>query len=150
MATPASDIYDLFMQRVSDYRLTTLFNTSESDFENFLEAWLIFAIGDFEDICDQSLSFSNGSFSSDLTTRNKIILSHLMEKFWMKKNVNDITQMNLHVGDRDFKVASEAQNLKAKQDYLTRITEECSQVLQDYAYNRVNWNSWLNQEFMGG
>ena len=68
----------------------------------------------------------------------------------MKKNVNDITQMNLHVGDRDFKVASEAQNLKAKQDYLTRITEECSQVLQDYAYNRVNWNSWLNQEFMGG
>lgn len=54
MGTSLSEIFDLFMQTVTDYRLNDLFNASEEDFENYLQAWLEFAIIEF-DICNQDL-----------------------------------------------------------------------------------------------
>lgn len=146
--TYTSEIYDLFMQTVTDYRLLDLFNTSQPDFETYLQAWLDYAIAEFT-ICDQDLTYTNGAFSETLTTENKIILATLMMKYWLQKNVNDITQMNLHVTDRDFKVASEAQNLKEKSAYLITIKEQCSQLLNDYGFKRVSWAEWYNQQFAG-
>jgi hypothetical protein len=150
MGSPLSSVFDLFLQTISDYRLIELFNTSESDFENFLEAWLIFSINDFN-ICDQSLVFDSTTkeFSETLTPENMVILAMLMMKYWTQKNVNDVTQFNLHVVDRDFKVSSEAQNLKTKIAHLNNIKEECSQLLNNYGFKKVDWALWLNQEFSG-
>jgi hypothetical protein len=113
--THVSEIYDLFMQLVSDYRLIELFNSSVTDFENYLQAWLEYSINDFS-ICNQDLAFDSTTklFGVTLTTQNKIILATLMMKWWLNKSVNDITQFNLHIVDRDFKVFSEAQNLREK------------------------------------
>lgn len=150
MGTALSEVYDLFMQTVTDYRLIELFNTSELDFENYLQAWLEFAIVDFN-ICDQDLDFDDNTkeFPVVLSRENKVILVTLMEKYWLTKNVNDITQMNLHITDRDFKVASEAMNLKEKVTYLNMIKEQCSQMLLDYSYKRTDWTSWFGQNFSG-
>ena len=150
MGTSLSEIYDLFMQLITDYRLIALFNTSEEDFETYLEPWIMNAIMDFS-VCSQDLEYDNytKSFSNVLTQENKLILANLMVKYWATKNVNDITQMNLHVTDRDFKVFSEAQNLREKQAHLNNIKETCSQLLVDYSYRKVDWSSWLNQSFMG-
>lgn len=149
--TTLSEIYDIFMVAISDYRLIDLFNSSQEDFENYLQPWLESAITDFENICDQNLNFDNGTkeFPVILTRVNKILLSKLMVKYWLQKEVNDVTQFNLHVTDRDFKVASEAQNLREKASYLNIVKEDCSQLLQDYGYKRVDWNSWINQNFLG-
>lgn len=146
--TPLSEVYDLFMQTVTDYRLIDLFNTSEPDFENYLQSWLEFSIADFKD-CNQDLNFDDNAklFPVVLTRENKIILATLMMKYWMQKNVNDITQMNLHVTDRDFKIASESANLKEKISALNVIKEQCSQLLVDYGYRNNNWSSWFNQQF---
>ena len=149
MATSLSEVYDLFMQLVTDYRLLELFNTSEEDFETYLQAWLNFAIFDFN-ICNQSLSYDENTktFDVSLTMENKLILANLMMKYWMTKNVNDITQMNLHVLDRDFKTFSEAQNLKEKVAQLNTVKETCSQMLIDYGYRKtVNWDKWFTQNF---
>jgi hypothetical protein len=148
--TPVSEVYDLFLQAITDYRLMVLFNTSTTDFENFLEAWLEFSITDF-DICNQDLTFDHTTkvFSVALTQLNKNILASLMVKYWMQKNVNDITQINLHVGDKDFKIASEANNLKEKIAQLNVQKEECSQLLISYAYRANDWTSWFNQSFAG-
>ena len=150
MGTSLSDIYDLFMQTCVDYRLLDLFNTSEPDFENYLQSWLEFAIVDFS-ICDQDLNYGEYTkeFPVVLSRDNKIILATLMMKYWLQKNVQDITQINLHITDRDFKVASEAQNLKEKSTHLNMVKEQCSQLLNDYGYKRVNWTDWLNQSFSG-
>ena len=151
MGTSIREVFDLFIMTNTDYRLTTLFNTSELDFENYLEAWLQFAIVDFESICDQDLDYDDTTkeFPDTLTRRNKIILATLMMKYWMQKAVNDITQMNLHVTDRDFKLASESQNLREKSTHLNMIKEQCSQLLSDYAYSNVDWDSWYEQDFTG-
>jgi hypothetical protein len=148
MATSLSEIYDIFMMTVTDYRLIDLFNLSQADFENYLEAWLKFAISDFGE-CDQDLTFDDttNEFSVTLTTENINILAILMVKYWLQKLVNDITQLNLHVTDRDFRIASEAQNLREKSAYLNTIKEQCSQMLIDYAYQRTEWTSWFNQDF---
>ena len=148
--TSLNEVYDLFLQLVQDYKLMDLFNTSEVDFENYVQAWLEFAITDFN-MCDQNLDFDDTTkkFSSVLTRDNKNILDSLMMKYWLTKTVNDITQINLHITDRDFKVASEAQNLKEKSAHLNMVRESCSQLLVDYGYKRVDWSSWLNQNFMG-
>jgi len=149
MGTSLSEIFDLFMQTVTDYRLNDLFNASEEDFENYLQAWLEFAIIEF-DICNQDLDFDEATktFPEVLTRENKIILATLMMKYWMQKNVQDITQMNLHVTDRDFRVASEAMNLREKSIHLNHIKETCSQLLLDYTYKKNDWSEWLNQTFM--
>jgi hypothetical protein len=151
MNTTLKEIYDLFMMTITDYRLIDLYNTSEEDFENYLEAWLIFAIAEFS-MCDQNLNFDEYTkeFPVELCRENKTILATLMMKYWLQKVVNDITQMNLHITDRDFKVASEAQNLREKSAHLNVVKEQCSQLLSDYEYSRVNWSNWLNQDFMGG
>ena len=150
MSTSLSEVYDLFMMTITDYRLLDLFDTSETDFENYLQAWLIFSINEFT-VCDQALTFDADTniFTATLSQENMVILATLMAKYWLKKAVSDITQMNLHVTDRDFKVASEAQNLREKRAHLNVMTEECSQLLNDYAYKRVEWADWYNQEFSG-
>jgi hypothetical protein len=148
--TTLSEIYDLFSQTVTDYRLNELFQTSQTDFENYLQSWLQFAIVDFS-VCDQDLNYDEYTleFPEKLSRDNKVILATLMMKYWMQKNVNDITQMNLHITDKDFKTASEAQNIREKQAALNVMKEQCSQLLQDYGYKRVNWNDWFNAAGVG-
>jgi hypothetical protein len=146
--TTLNEIYDLFMQTVTDYRLNALFQTSQTDFENYLQSWLQFSIVDFS-VCDQSLDYDEYTleFPEKLSRDNKVILATLMTKYWMQKNVNDITQMNLHITDKDFKTASEAQNLREKMAALNVMKEQCSQLLQDYSFKRVDWAEWNNQDF---
>jgi hypothetical protein len=150
--TSLSAVYDRFMMLCQDYRLVELFETSQNDFETYLESWLEDAIFDF-DVCNQSLVYDSTlkEFTATLTTDNLIILANLMIKYWMTKNVNDITQMNLHVVDRDFKLFSEAQNLKEKQVVLDKHKESCSQMLIDYSYKTSNmdWSKWFSQNFAG-
>lgn len=150
MGTELREIYDLFTMKVTDYRLIDLFTESELDFENYLESFLQFAIVDFG-VCNQDLDYNDTTkeFPVTLTRKNKVILATLMMKHWMQKNVNDITQMNLHVTDRDFKTMSEAMNLREKNIYLNAIKEECSQFLVDYAYEDNDWDNWNNQIFSG-
>ena len=150
MSTSISEIFDLFMLTVNDYRLNHLFDSSEEDFENYLSGFLEFAIVEFS-ICDQDLNYDTitKTFSDTLTRENKVILATLMTKYWLTKLVNDITQLNLHITDRDFKVASESMNLREKSIYLNNVKETCSQMLIDYAYRHNDWTGWLEQDFFG-
>jgi len=149
--TSLSEIYDLMLMKVTDYRLLDLFDTSQTDFENYLQAWLKFAIVDFSNTCNQDLTFDNTTkeFLVTLNLDNQVILATLMMKHWLSKDVNDVTQFRLHVGDRDFKTPSEAQNLREKSTYYNIVKEECSQMLIDYAYGKNDWASWFAQNFAG-
>lgn len=151
MATDYTSIYDLFLMLVKDYNLMALYQQSESDFNNYLQGWLLFAINEF-DICNQNLGDRDdtaGIFNVDLTLENKILLSELMVKYWLTKEVQDIFQMHLHLQDRDFKTYAESQNLQSKADYLSATRERCSQLLIDYGYKHANWDAWFGGNFRG-
>lgn len=145
--TPLSEVYDNFMMLAKDYRLLALYDSSSTDFENYLEGFLINAIKDFS-ICDQSLVYGTGTFTETLTQKNIFILAKLMKKYWLEKEIADVTQMNLHITDRDYKIYSEAQNLTAKKSLLILEREEVSQLFVNYSLvTNVDWASWYAGTF---
>jgi len=152
MSTQMSDVLDLFMSRVNDYRLNAIFVSSASSLNTYLEPWLLDSINDF-DICTQDLTYTTtsgsveGSFVVDLTMQHKLILSQIMVKYWLQKSVQDILQINNLIQDHDFKTFPAAQNLTAKKDYLNSVKEQISQILIDYGYKNNSWSQWRDQIF---
>lgn len=149
MATNFSDVYDFFNMLVKDYRLDTLRASSEINFETYLQGWLILAIQDFDN-CVQDLSARNDTtrtFTETLTDESKTILALLMNKYWLRKEVQDITQMNLLILDRDFKRFSESQNFREKQSAYAMLQEECSQRLVSYGFKHTDFNAWAQGNY---
>jgi len=132
---------------ITDYRLITLYNTSVTDFQTYLSAWLIQSIPEFTN-CDQSLAYSSSEFTETLTQKNIDVLILLMKKKWFEKELENILQMTNVVQDRDFKMHSQANNLKEKRERLITLQEEVSQKLVDYGFAySTDWAAWLNGEF---
>jgi hypothetical protein len=152
--TPYTDIYDLFLNRIKDWRLNVLYNNGdgEADLNTYLQGFLILAIPDFDN-CTQDLEDRDDTtlnqFNQTLTTQNKVILSLLMTKKWLDKEIRDVTQMSLHLQGGDFRTFSEQSNLKAKQEYAIILDEEISQTLTKYGYSNLNWQEWFAGNFMG-
>jgi hypothetical protein len=153
MGTTCTEIYDLFLSSIEDYRLDAIFTSSGSfTFGLYLEPWLLNSIVDF-DIANQDLTYTvsgsatEGTFTATLNLENQIILSLIMSKYWLAKTVQNILQMNNSLQDRDFKTFSQAQNLKAKQDLYNSKREEVSQRLAEYGYKYNVWADWKIQNF---
>jgi len=62
------------------------------------------------------------------------ILSEFMSLTWLKRDINDITQMSLHLQSSDFKTHAEGNNLEKKKALLNTIREDCEVLM-----NRYNW-----------
>lgn len=153
--TPYSDINDLFITQVQDYRLIDMYTQDTLNYttnlDTYLLGFMILAIPEFSK-CSQDLSLRDdvsGLFTETLTDANKKVLSKLMVKEWLQKEVKDILQMRLHVQDVDFKTFAEANNLTAKQSMLTMFKEECSQLLVDNYYQNNDWAGWYAGNFSG-
>lgn len=150
--TPYQDVFDLFLQQVEDYRLDELFSASENNLSVYLTGFLVLAIPEFPQ-CNQNLSDRDDTemvFYFEMTDENQKMLSKLMVKEWLSKEVKDIGQMRWTITDHDFKHYAESQNLKEKQSVLTVLTEECSQSLINYSYKNMDIQKWLQGDFLGG
>jgi len=153
MGTLSSEIFDYFLTSVNDYKLTAIYQASGSlILGEYMEPWLLNSIIEF-DVCDQSLSYtvssgsSEGYFDVTLTDKNKFMLVQIITKYYLQKNIQNILQMDNLLQDRDFRVFSQANSLKAKQDYYNMKCEEISQRLTNYGYADNDWASWRNQIF---
>jgi hypothetical protein len=153
--TPYSDINDLMMSQLSDYRLIDIYSqdvlNDTTNLDTYLLGFMLLAIPEFSK-CSQDLSLRDDTtrlFTETLTDTNKKVLSKLMVKEWLQKEVKDILQMRLHVQDIDFKTFAEANNLTAKQSMLTMFKEECSQLLIDNYYENNSWADWYAGNFSG-
>jgi hypothetical protein len=154
LSTDSTTINDLFLSRIRDYRLDTIYSTSGSNVLNTsLEPWLMDSAVFFTPYCTESLDYvptsgsTTGYFLADLSLEVQLILSQIMVKYWMQNTVQDILQMQNFVTDRDFKTFSSAQNLKSKQDYLIVKIEEIDKLISDYSFRKNNWTNWYNQNF---
>jgi hypothetical protein len=142
--TEFAQVLDSFMQRVQDYKLVILYNTSVTDFQTYCESFLLDAVEEFSPICDQSLANSSSTFTETLTQKNIRILSMLMTRYWLQKEVNDVRQMSLHLQDKDFRTFSEANHLREKQAKYNSLREELSQELVNYKLNDSGlWSDWI-------
>src|SRR5210317_1991103 len=101
MATPYSDIFELFLSSMKDYVIDKLFSqdiqNSTNNAELYMKPYLIRAIPRF-DRCLKDLEDRNDStmtFNVTLNTDEKVILSNLMRFEWLTREVSDIRQMHL-------------------------------------------------------
>ena len=145
MTTSFTDIYDIFLTQIEDYKIDLLYKDSPERFSAYLFGFLKLAIADFSHICSKDIetySESDGTFSSDLSLFEKKILGSRMSIYWLTKNISDIRQMNLKIQDKDFKFYAEANNLKAKQDWLKQITEESDKDFTRYELAKIDLTTW--------
>jgi hypothetical protein len=155
MGTTLSEVADLFLSAISDYKLDAIYTNSGSMVLNtYIEPWLLKGISSFSSACNQPLIYavvsgsSDGQFTETLTMENQIILSQFMELRWLEKGIQDIRSLNNFIQDRDFKSFSPAQNIKARTDNYNNKKEEISQRLVDYAIDHnIIWSQWRNQIF---
>lgn len=152
MATEFTEVNDLFLTLVEDYRINLIYQTSGSAALNtYLEPWLVYSVQEFSNVCNQDLTYdlNTEKFNETLTIENINILAQMMTKYWLMKTVQDVLQMNNNIIDHDFKTFSQAQNLDSKRKYLQEKKEEISQLLQDYSYKYNKWANW-NVQIFGG
>lgn len=144
--TSYSEVFDLFLVSVQDYKIDRLYSATPTAFENYLTGFLIKAIPRFDN-CAQDLEDrddTSKTFNITLTTTEKVILSNWMVYEWLQKNIQDIRQMNLHLNDTDFKHYSEQENLKGKMNHSHSIREIISQDMTSYELKNVDWTSWAS------
>ena len=142
MATPYSEVFDLFLASIQDYRINRLYEKSVEDMENYLIPFLIKAITNFRK-CKTDLEDrddENRIFNQTLSTDEKVILSNLMMVEWLTKEVNDILQMRLYLQDTDFKTYSQANNLREKRELLITMKEIVDKQIVQYSYNNFDWS----------
>ena len=142
MATPYSEVFDLFLASIQDYRINRLYEQSVEDMENYLIPFLIKAITNFRK-CKTDLEDrddENRIFNQTLSTDEKVILSNLMIVEWLTKEVNDILSLRNFLQDTDFKTYSQANNLKEKRELLTTMKDMVDKQITQYSYNNFDWS----------
>lgn len=146
MGTLFDRVYDRALIIIEDYKLNRL---AEEDYESFLlylQGNLERSIPDFTS-CNTDLSYEEVedddgnkvmAFVNDLSSKEINILSSIMVYNWFSRKVNDVTQFQGHLNNKEFKVHSESQNLKEKSEYLDRLREKFNQDITDYQLEDVS------------
>lgn len=135
-------VYSRFANKVQDYKLDQLYQTSVPAYESFLKGLLINAIDHFTE-CVVDLNDRDDTsqvFNQTLSNIEESILSIFLEYEWMDRQVNDIQQMELALSNGDFKRYAESQNLKTKSDLSLSIFERANSMMVAYSYKKYDFN----------
>jgi hypothetical protein len=144
MGTPYSEINELFLSGIQDYKIDRLFQSSTPSLvDDYILPFMTRGLINFKK-CKKDLSNRdnmNKMFNITLDDEEKVILSNLMIVEWLNREVNDILQMKLHLNDTDFKLHSAAQNLKEKREHLYGLNELVHKQITQYGYNNLDWST---------
>lgn len=149
MSTLYSDIYDLAMIEIRDYKLDKIYALSPTNFAIYMRGFLAKAIPKFMN-CVTDLSDRDDitmQFNNDLSDKEQDILSEWFVISWLSKEISDVTQFNMHLNDTDFKHYSEAQNLKEKTTHRDKLREMVKQDEVDYGLQNINWTDWASGNY---
>ena len=82
--------------------------------------------------------YDDSYFNADLTSKEQSILAMIIVYEWFLRETQDVRQFNNHLQTRDFKVFSEANNLKQKSDYSDKLREKYLYEIQQYQLNKLD------------
>lgn len=142
--TKISEIYEMFLLSIQDYRIKKLFIDTPEVADDLMYNFLNEAISKFINCTKPifTLNTEDNEFNCELDIQEKNILKDLMIIAWMNWSVNDITQMNWALNDNDFKHFSEEKNLKEKSEYVDRLREKVSQDMVNYGLSHTPFKEW--------
>lgn len=153
MSTSFDSIQDMFLLVVKDYKLDKLYLISQAnhtnDFKNYLDGFLIISIPEFDNCIKnlENINLTDRYFYDNLSLKEQLIISKWMVMKWFDKEIQDVTQFNMHLTDTDFKHYAEANNLKSKMDYSVHMREKINQDMVNYSIKNIPWDDWAAGNF---
>lgn len=148
--TSFDEIHDLSLTVIRDYKIDQLYNISIDDFNAFMDGFLLRSIPQFTN-CKTNLNDYDlvlRQFNQTISLIEKLILSNFEVITWMDSKILDITQLQNVLNNTDFKMYSQAQNLKAKIDTREILKENNNQLMVDYGLQNIPWLEWAEGNFL--
>ncbi len=134
MATPYINIYNSFLDKVSDPYLASM---TDNELGEQLLKFLNNSIPKFKK-CKRDLYRRDDileEFEEILTDEDIEILANLMVIEWLRPQVNNIELLKQALSSRDFNITSQASHLKELQALRKDAQVEISKLIVDYSYN---------------
>lgn len=138
MATPFLDVYSLFSLLNQDKRfLETL---SAENQEEILQSLLLKSAIDFYE-CKTDLTFDleSKSFKETLDQDEQYILAEFMRLYWTQRLLYDEKNLRIQLGDRDYKMFSPTNHLKALSELETKTKNELKKRIIKYKNKSTLW-----------
>lgn len=133
MATQFTDIYNIFLGKISDPIIASL---SQSDAEALMLNYLRSATTKFKK-CEKDLSnvdWDLEQFNVSLSVTEVEILVNLMVIEWYENLINDWTEIKNLLGDTDFKLYANAPLLREKVKLKDTKLNEVDRLIVAYTY----------------
>lgn len=138
MATPFLNVYSIFSLLNQDKRfLETL---SVENQEEILQGLLLKSAIDFYE-CKTDLSFDleSKSFTETLSQDEQYILAEFMRLYWTQRLLYDEKNLRIQLGDRDYKMFSPTNHLKALSELETKTKNELKKRIIKYKNKSTLW-----------
>ncbi|MDU6996520.1 MAG: hypothetical protein E6356_16820 [Terrisporobacter othiniensis] len=105
MATPVTDIYEIFLSQIGKDIMLELSNEIVDD---LLYNYLLGATVEFSYYCNKDLSIKDGNVVGDLELDEKFILSRGMILYWLQPKINTQEVIKNRITDGDYVIKSPA------------------------------------------
>ncbi len=135
MATPFSEVFDVFLRKISDY---SFINLTSDEMDQLLSDYLISAIPKFNK-CKTDLSARDSAqFQNTLTDEEKEILGTIMIDEWLRPQIFSIELLKQSLGSKDWQLYSQANHLKELRELRKDVQNEIDSMLISYSYSNGN------------
>ena len=134
MATPYQTIFDVFINKITDYDFLSL---DTADIEEILTKYIKSALVKFK-VCKKDLSDRDDNiktFNITLTEEEVEILATLMVVEWLSPKINAIELLKQSLSTKDFSMYSQANHLKELRELKKDMRNESKQLLISYGYS---------------
>jgi hypothetical protein len=132
MFTPYQNLFDSFLSKIEDVLYVNPEFDAESDMIKLLNSAIVqfqFPKVNIFDKDDSSLQFN-----VDLSIYEIEILANLMKLEWIKRQTNSVRLLQQYLGDKDFRLTSQANHLKVLIDLKNETEKEINSLMTKYSY----------------
>lgn len=127
--TPLQEIYDSFLQKITDYEIAEL---TDEDFGLECLQLLKSSIARF--IVGRNIKINDNEFTRELEALEIDILALGMVLAWIEPKINNITLYKMRLSSSDYKTFSQANHIK-------EMREIKKQALSDFTYWSTRYSS---------
>lgn len=127
--TPLQEIYDSFLQKITDYEIGQL---TDEDFE--LECLQLLKSSMARFIVGRNIKINGNEFTRELEPLEIDILALGMVLAWIEPKINNITLYKMRLSSSDYKTFSQANHIK-------EMREIKKQALSDFTYWSTRYSS---------
>lgn len=132
MTTPFDKLFDSFLSKIEDDLYANLSVDVEADMTKLLNSAIVQFDFPKVDIFDKDDDAQQ--FNVDLSIHEIEILSNLMTLEWIKRQMKSVSLLKQMLGDKDFRLTSQANHLKVLIDLKAETEKEVQSLITKYSY----------------